>query len=181
MLAANYLIGNQSPFDYISDLKKCTDDFNGFNLLVGDADNLIWYSNRDPDDERNGLPLEAGIYGLSNSQLDAPWPKVVRTKAHFASMLCLGASEEAYFDMLSDTTLASDCRLPQTGVSLEMERVLSAVCIESPDYGTRVSTVVRLGIDHTVTLQERPVQPCSAATRTWPAPASCRRPDASNT
>jgi uncharacterized protein with NRDE domain len=180
-LVADYLIGDQSPAEYISDLKKCPTDFNGFNLLVGDQNDLIWYSNRDHGDSRNGLPLEAGIYGLSNSRLDAPWPKIVQTKAHFASMLCQGASEEAYFEMLSDTTLASDCRLPQTGVSLEMERLLSAVCIESPGYGTRVSTVVQMAADQTVMLSERPVQPCAIGAKTHPSPASCQRPDVSST
>jgi uncharacterized protein with NRDE domain len=119
---------------------------------------MIWYSNRDHGDVRNGEPLAPGIYGLSNDRLDAPWPKVVRTKAQFASMLCQGAPEEAFFEMLSDTTRASDCRLPKTGVSLEMERLLSAVCIESPSYGTRVSTVVQLRADRSVSLDERAIR-----------------------
>ena len=92
----------------------------------------------------NGKPLAPGVYGLSNALLDTPWPKVVRTKAQFASLLCQGAPEEAYFEMLTDTTRASDCRLPKTGVNLEWERVLSATCIQTPEYGTRTSTVVQL-------------------------------------
>jgi uncharacterized protein with NRDE domain len=58
--------------------------------------------------------------------------------------------------MLADTTRASDCRLPKTGVPLERERVLSSVCIESPDYGTRVSTLVKLHDHHHPVLIERP-------------------------
>jgi uncharacterized protein with NRDE domain len=65
--------------------------------------------------------------------------------AQFASLLCQHAPEEAYFDMLFDTTrAASDCRLPKTGIDIELERVLSAPYIEAPDYGTRASTLVRL-------------------------------------
>lgn len=156
-LVADYLKGSASPLEYIERLRQGADDFNGFNLLVGDEETLIWYSNRAHDDPRNGQPLQPGIYGLSNDRLDAPWPKVVRTKAQFASMLCQGAPEEAYFEMLSDTTRASDCRLPKTGVSLEMERLLSAVCIESPNYGTRVSTVVHVQADRAVALNERAI------------------------
>jgi uncharacterized protein with NRDE domain len=54
------------------------------------------------------------IYGVSNGLLDAPWPKVTRTKAQFASLLCQGAPEDAYFEMLADTTRAPDmrCRRP---------------------------------------------------------------------
>lgn len=79
----------------------------------------------------------------------------MRTKAQFASLLCQGAPEDAYFEMLSDTTLAPDCRLPKTGVSLEWERILSAVCIESPTYGTRSSTLVHLLDNRTPVLRER--------------------------
>jgi uncharacterized protein with NRDE domain len=157
-LVADYLSGDDTPQEYVARIKAGTDDFNGFNLLIGDEDTMIWYSNRDRGDARNGAPLEPGIYGLSNDRLDAPWPKVVRTKAQFASMLCQGAPEDAYFEMLSDTTRASDCRLPKTGVSLEMERLLSSVCIESPTYGTRVSTVVQLRADKSVSLDERAIR-----------------------
>jgi uncharacterized protein with NRDE domain len=83
---------------------------------------------------------------------------VVRAKAQFASLLCQCAPEEAFFDMLADTTRASDCRLPKTGVSMEMERVLSSVCIESPNYGTRVSTVVKLDDANNAVLYERQVK-----------------------
>ena len=80
-----------------------------------------------------------------------------------ASLLCLGAPEDAYFEMLSDTTRAPDQRLPETGVSLERERQLSAVKIESPDYGTRTSTVVKLYGDAEPELHERILKPCDQA------------------
>jgi uncharacterized protein with NRDE domain len=133
--------------------------YNGFNLVLGDREGLYWYSNRGGADPRNGKALEPGIYGISNGLLDDPWPKVLRTKAQFASLLCQGAPEEAYFEMLADTTRAPDMRLPETGVPIDMERVLSAVCIDSPGYGTRTSTVVRLYSDAPPELSERVVQP----------------------
>jgi uncharacterized protein with NRDE domain len=154
-LVADYLIGEASAEEYITEISPRAHLYSGFNLLVGDRDKLIWYSNG-ADDERNGRPLAPGIYGLSNGSLDAPWPKVVRTKAQFASLLCQGAPESGYFEMLTDTTRAPDCRLPTTGVSIEWERILSAVCIESADYGTRASTVVKLYADSAV-LDERVV------------------------
>lgn len=157
MLVANYLTSEATPQDYIVSITGDAHHFNGFNLLVGDRSTLVWYSNMGQDDPRNGKPLAPGIYGLSNGGLDAHWPKVVRTKAQFASLLCQGAPEEAYFEMLTDTARASDCRLPKTGVSLEWERTLSAVCIESPEYGTRTSTVVHLYDDEAV-LHERTIR-----------------------
>ena len=101
------------------------------------------------------MPLAPGIYGLSNGLLDSAWPKVVRTKAQFASLICQCASEDAYFEMLADTTRAPDVRLPDTGVDLEWERILSSVCIESPSYGTRSSTLARLHTEAPALLHER--------------------------
>jgi uncharacterized protein with NRDE domain len=142
-LVSDYLTGDVPPEEYIVGIASGAARYNGFNLLVGNADRLIWYSNR-ADDPRSGRPLEPGIYGLSNAGLDTPWPKVVRTKAQFASLLCQGAPKDAYFEMLTDTVQASDCRLPDTGVGREWEKILSPVFIESPTYGTRSSTVVQL-------------------------------------
>jgi uncharacterized protein with NRDE domain len=157
-LVADYLIGQASAEEYVALISSKSSDFNGFNLLVGDSNQLIWFSNGRTDDLRNGRALAPGIYGLSNGLLDSPWPKVVRTKAQFASLLCQCAPEDAFFDMLSDTTRASDCRLPKTGVSLDMERLLSAVYIESPNYGTRASAVVQLHANKVAVLNERAVR-----------------------
>lgn len=158
-LVSDFLTGDLSPPHYLERIAGTAAEYNGFNLVLGDRDALYWFSNRGGADPRNARPLEPGIYGMSNGLLDDPWPKVVRTKAQFASLLCQGAPEDAYFEMLADTTPAPDMRLPETGVPLEMERVLSSVCIESPGYGTRTSTVVRLYADAPPELSERVLQP----------------------
>jgi len=159
-LVADYLRGELDAAAYVAGLAARDDPYNGYNLVLGDRDTLVWYSNRGHADPRNGQPLERGrIYGISNGLLDAPWPKVLRTKAQFASLLCQGAPEDAYFEMLADTTRAPDVRLPETGMPIEVERMLSPVCIESPGYGTRTSTVVKLYRDAAPELHERVVQP----------------------
>ncbi len=157
-LVADYLSGDLTPEQYVASIADAAPAYNGFNLVLGDRHALYWFSNRGAQDERNGKPLEPGIYGISNGLLDAPWPKVVRTKAQFASLLCQGAPEEAYFEMLADTSRAPDRRLPDTGVALDLERVLSAVCIETEGYGTRTSTVVRLFSNAPPILNERTLQ-----------------------
>ncbi|EEF22035.1 Ser/Thr-rich protein T10 in DGCR region, putative, partial [Ricinus communis] len=162
VLVADFLTGTLSAPEYLGRIAPGAGEFNGFNLVLGDRDALYWYSNRAGGDPRNGQPLEPGVYGISNGLLNDPWPKVVRTKAQFASLLCSGAPEDAYFEMLADTTRAPDMRLPETGVPLDMERMLSAVCISSPGYGTRTSTVVRLFADAPPALSERVVQPVCA-------------------
>lgn len=159
-LVADFLRGEMDAAAYLAALAARPDRYNGYNLVLGDGDTLYWYSNRGQHDPRNGQPLERGrIYGMSNGLLDAPWPKVLRTKAQFASLLCQGAPEDAYFEMLADTTRAPDVRLPETGMPIELERMLSPVCIESPGYGTRTSTVVKLYRDAAPELHERVVEP----------------------
>ena len=43
--------------------------------------------------------------------------------------------------LLADRRLASDDRLPDTGIGLEWERTLSARFIRGEEYGTRASTI----------------------------------------
>jgi uncharacterized protein with NRDE domain len=153
-LVADYLAGNMSAEQYVALIEPDCAAYNGFNLVLGDCTTLIWFSNRGQNDPRNGVPLAPGIYGLSNALLDAPWPKVLNAKAQFASLLCQCAPDDAYFDMLTDTATVPDFRLPDTGVPLELERSLSPICIEMPEYGTRTSTVVKLYAEAPATLHE---------------------------
>jgi uncharacterized protein with NRDE domain len=49
---------------------------------------------------------------------------------------------EDIFQVLADRRPAPDDRLPDTGVGIEWERLLSSRFIASPQYGTRSSTLV---------------------------------------
>ena len=153
-LVKDFLTSDLSPQDYIGEIADKTEDYNGFNLLVGNRDTLIWYSNRGQGNPSNGQPLTPGIYGLSNALLNDPWHKVVKTRADFGSLLCTSAPDDAYFEILADTALAPDNRLPSTGVDIPTERMLSAVCIKSPGYGTRTSSLVKLHAEAMPVLKE---------------------------
>jgi uncharacterized protein with NRDE domain len=154
-LVAGFLNSEHDIENYLAQVQNTAGQYNGFNLLVGDGEQAFWFSN---ENASAAVKLEPGIYGLSNGSLDSPWPKVVRAKAQFASLLCQSAPDEAYFEMLADTTPAADHRLPDTGVSIEWERLLSPICIESPDYGTRASTLVKLHDTGNVQLLERVIR-----------------------
>ena len=58
-------------------------------------------------------------------------------------------------DLLRDETLVPDEQLPDTGVGLERERMLSAMFIKSPNYGTRCSTVITIDKSNQVRFTER--------------------------
>ncbi|MFH1488164.1 MAG: NRDE family protein, partial [Pseudomonadota bacterium] len=148
-----FLTGSESPEEYLDELNRTAGRYNGFNLILGERDRFFWFSNRGKDP----LELSPGLYGLSNRLLDTDWPKVSLCKSRLEHLLSGGTdlSPEALFRMLGDRTVADDARLPETGVSLEWERILSPVFIESPTYGTRSSTLLFIDQGDRVTFLER--------------------------
>ena len=62
---------------------------------------------------------------------------------------------DALFHVLSDSTTFPDRSLPDTGVGIERERLLSSLFIAGNDYGTRSSTVILIDRDYCVTFQEQ--------------------------
>lgn len=157
-LVSDFLESDLTPQDYVAHIRKSAHQYNSFNLLVGDTETMIWFSNCGYGRPMNGKPLPPGIYGLSNALLNDPWPKVVRTRAQFASLLGQHAPVDAYFEMLGDTTPAPDAHLPNTGITRELERALSSVFIATPEYGTRVSTLTQLFNDKPPMLHERVIR-----------------------
>src|SRR4029079_1829116 len=91
-------------------------------------------------------PLPPGVYGLSNEFLDTPWPKLERVRTQFRRWLAADAGgTDGLMALLHDhMRVADDSLLPDTGVTREWERILSAPFVQHPDYGTRSSTVLLL-------------------------------------
>lgn len=140
LLVSDFLTGSAAPAEYLAELAQHPEHYRGFNLLVGDAGGLYYYSNRGAAPPR---PLSPGLYGLSNHLLETPWPKVAEGKRALARLLAQGiADEAALFALLADRTTAPDSLLPETGLSRDRERLLSSRFIQSADYGTRASTLV---------------------------------------
>jgi uncharacterized protein with NRDE domain len=157
-LVSRYLLSGVSPGEYLKDLYDSAAAYNGFNMILGDRDNLYYYSNMKADP---GVALKPGIYGLSNAFLDTPWPKVVGGKQMLERQIS-GRPEiqvEEIFSILSDKGIPPDRDLPDTGVGIEIERVLSPLFIRAPEYGTRSSTVVLVDRDNRVTFAERSFVP----------------------
>ncbi|MGE0771260.1 MAG: NRDE family protein [Cyclobacteriaceae bacterium] len=138
-LVSDFLSGTDAPDSYLKNLIEKAHQYNGFNLIVGEMDNLRYYSNYDSKIRK----LQGGIYGLSNHLLDTPWPKVEKGKKKFAELIQSPALEASQLlDMMYDEERASDNYLPDTGIGLERERALSSMFIKTPNYGSRSSTVL---------------------------------------
>ena len=150
-LVSGFLKGEMTAQDYVENLRANGGEYSGYNLVVGDRDGLFYHSNRSD----RSVALMPGIYGLSNHLLDTPWPKVVRGKESLARVLTGDFSSEDLFAMLADRTEAPDRLLPDTGVGLDLERLLSSIFIESERYGTRSSTILLVDRDGQASFAER--------------------------
>ena len=138
-LTSEFLANGTDTPAFARNVQQQGEEFAGFNLFLGDGRELWYLSNRGATPRR----LTPGLYGLSNHLLDTPWPKVAESKEQLTKLLTEDRlTTDNLFELLADTTLAPDEQLPDTGVSLEWERLLSARFIKAPDYGTRCSTVI---------------------------------------
>lgn len=152
LLVLDVLRNAQPVADLFPRLTDKAGDYRGFNLLVGDERSVWYYSNR------NGPPqkLEPGCYGLSNHLLDTPWPKLVGGKKEFVNELGKNDLDvDHLFHLLTDTSRFPDEQLPDTGFGIEWERILSSRFIQSPDYGTRSSTILLIEYNGRAILLER--------------------------
>ncbi|MFZ6012770.1 MAG: NRDE family protein [Bacteroidota bacterium] len=151
-LVFDFLQNGSASEDYLSKLQPTAKLYNGFNLIVGDVEDLWYFSNY-----RDGIEkLKPGLHGLSNHLLDTPWPKVEQGKKKVETALqSSSVTTEKLFDLLYDDEVADDDLLPDTGIGLERERALSSMFIKTAGYGTRCSTVVLVDHNNHVQFSER--------------------------
>jgi uncharacterized protein with NRDE domain len=151
-LVMEYLVNGDKPDEYLKAVANRSSVYNGFNLLVGYPDSLYYYSNYQGQVKQ----ITEGVHGLSNHLLNTPWPKVSRGKEKFSEAISASdINPETLFDLLYDEQQAPDHELPDTGIGLERERVLSSMFIKSPDYGTRCSTLLLVDRTNQVQFIER--------------------------
>jgi uncharacterized protein with NRDE domain len=152
-LVTNYLKPSTQKSDYLNKLKDSHADYNGYNLLFGNISKLQVYNSFDD----TSFELNEGVFGLSNASLDSPWPKLDVGKSALARY-CQNSdnlSFEHLFELLGDSSPAKDEDLPDTGISIEWEKMLSSIFIRSPKYGTRSSTVLLIDNKQQVYWEER--------------------------
>ena len=155
-LVADFLKSDIPAENYLKNIQKKSYEFSGFNLLVGEinpeTNELYYFSNRGGEIKN----LKAGIYGLSNHLLDTNWQKVKKGRDAFS--LLIGEnnlSNTLFFNLLSDDSFADDKDLPDTGIGYEREKLLSAIFIKTPVYGTRCSTILKFDRDYNMDFDEK--------------------------
>jgi uncharacterized protein with NRDE domain len=156
-LVGDFLRGADEPDRFLATLEEQGPAFNGFAMVFGRVGSLWFYTNRN----HTAGPLPPGLHGLSNGPLDAPWPKVDRTKATARNALANRDTDPsaALFAALADRTVPPDAELPDTGVGLDLERLLAPAFVVTPVHGTRCSTVLLVDKEGRVTFEERSFRP----------------------
>lgn len=161
-LVRDFVRGNELAAAFAEDAWVAWERYAGFNLLLHDGEELIWVSNRPKPAWKSVAP---GVHGVSNGSPSfvagrPPWPKVLLAMAGLSEWVrALPAEGEPdpslLFAMLADERTAADNALPDTGVGLETERLLSPAFIRGAGYGTRSSSVALVGNDGSAVLFER--------------------------
>jgi uncharacterized protein with NRDE domain len=150
-LVTAFLVGDETPARFLSNLSAGAHEYNGFNLIVGDANSLFYFSSR----ESQPRAIEPGVHAISNHLLDEPWPKVVAARLAMEQAMEERDPSGPLFKVLADGSLPTDDALPNTGVGIAWERRLGSALITGADYGTRASTVLTISNAGEVTFEER--------------------------
>jgi len=148
-LVREYITGDDCAVTFAEMRRVDGNDYGPFNLLLWDGDDLIVATNRlKPRWEA----VPSGLHGISNGAFDAPWPKTTRLMTALETWLAPISRDsetqpdiEPLFSALADERRPPDADLPDTGVGIERERLLSSPFIRLPGYGTRASSVILVG------------------------------------
>ena len=158
-LVTDFLTSDRSPMDFARQIEL--QDYAGFNLIIGDALQAVMVNNRG----HAPTPLYAGLHVISNGQPDDGWFKTEKLRGRLRQeVLPLIAEDrspaywqDAAYAVLSDNRQAPADQLPDTGMSREVEQMLSSVYIEPvafdqrqaplPTYGTRTQSILTLRQD----------------------------------
>lgn len=149
-LIQQFLESDLAPIRFAQNLEKQQCDYAGFNLFVGNADQAVYMSNRGEAPQ----VLAKGVYVVSNGLLTEHWEKTKHLRKRFTQeflpMLQLHTTQQsdvefAAWNILEDERKIIPDLLPNTGINLEMEELLSSTFIQSSIYGTRCSNLLTMG------------------------------------
>ena len=148
-LIQSFLESDLAPIRFAQQLEQQQQDYAGFNLFVGDREQAVYMSNRGEAPQ----VLANGVYVVSNGLMSEDWEKTKHLRKRFTqeflpmlqqSTITESDLQYSVWDILEDERKIIPDLLPDTGISVEMEELLSSTFIQSPIYGTRCSNFLRL-------------------------------------
>ncbi|MDR7017421.1 NRDE family protein [Acinetobacter sp. 3657] len=148
-LIQDFLESDLAPIRFAQMLEQRQQEYAGFNLFVGDKQQAVYMSNRGEAPQ----VLAKGVYVVSNGLMSEDWKKTMHLRKRFTQeflpmlqqpKISESDLEYAIWDILEDERKVIPELLPDTGISKEMEALLSSTFIQSPIYGTRCSNFLRM-------------------------------------
>ena len=141
-LPLDFLESGASAEDYARSIPGKFQQYAGFNLLLGDENNMYYLNNR----ENLVYELKPGIYGLSNGLINSAWPKVNRGRKELFLLMQNSNSlnTDELINMMNHRELPTDENLADTGVYPESGAALSSAFILNTNrgYGTMCTTAI---------------------------------------
>jgi uncharacterized protein with NRDE domain len=152
-LVRDFVVGNIEPGAFLEAVRGDAASYGAFNLIVGDRGST-WAFGSDGDAPRR---LDAGVHVVSNGRLGVHWPKTGRLARRFGDSIAEGSVwDAALLDLLRDETMPGDDALPDTGVGIDLERLLAPMFVRgTAQYGTRASTLAHVDDEGRCALRER--------------------------
>lgn len=142
--------------------------YNPFNLIYGDARQIEVAYGRPSSAELERDQLAPGVIVLANDRLGSPdFPKTVRAAALVRAVSAARWPEllEKLGRVLGDHELPDPAALPpppaDSTLSPDLLRQLQALCIHTPAYGTRSSTVLAIEPGRVAHFAFAPGPPCT--------------------
>lgn len=138
-LVKKFLNSDIPPQQFLTIIRESKKEFNGYNFLFGDLDNLYWYSNQTDEFQL----LAPGIYGICNHLLDTPWPKLMDAKLQLKQMLDRGNVTPCdLLPIMLNKKRYTQEQLPDTGIEIEIEQGLSSIFVDLEKYGTVLTSFI---------------------------------------
>ncbi|WP_075350239.1 NRDE family protein [Algoriphagus marinus] len=154
-LVQDWLETNLEAENYLQEIQKNQEQYEGFNLLVSDGQSLWYLSNYSPKIQK----LSPGIYGLSNGLLNESWPKTELAINQLKDIMKGEPDENSLLSSLKSTQTYDFENLPKTGVPIDMEIGLSAQLVRiGESYGTVSALAVVQEASGLVRMKERQFQ-----------------------
>ncbi len=136
-------------------LEKSAHNYNGFNLVFGQISNLLCFDSV----SQNQQTLTSGFHSLCNGALDDVWPKMALGQDQLANAISSFSEQplniDKLFTLMQNSQQAKIENLPNTGVPLDWEQLLSSIFIVSPEYGTRTTNIITQDNQGSISVHDR--------------------------
>ena len=146
----------KSDETFFTSLATNSKNYPGFNLIYGSLNDLHCFDSINQEYHS----LSPGFHSICNGALDDIWPKMASGQQALTRTITgnTGNREvltEQLFKLMTDPQQAETDKLPDTGMPLAIEQMLSAVFIVSPEYGTRSTTIITQDVHGEVLITDR--------------------------